>query len=73
MALARGAFRRAVTATRAFDRIVAQHCSERCATMRSNARPAASTRRNAPRKHAPRAHHKMARAWRARAAFRLGA
>eukprot|EP00974_Lingulodinium_polyedra_P064936 6278170-Lingulodinium_polyedra.AAC.1 len=49
----RGAFRRAGTAKRAFDRIVAQRFEEHCTTMRSDARIAASARQNAPRTHTP--------------------
>eukprot|EP00974_Lingulodinium_polyedra_P067189 6502301-Lingulodinium_polyedra.AAC.1 len=61
-ARARGAFRHAESANRAFDRIVVHHFGKCCATMRLNAQRAASTRRNAPRTHAPCAHHDMARA-----------
>eukprot|EP00974_Lingulodinium_polyedra_P052125 5014772-Lingulodinium_polyedra.AAC.1 len=59
---ARGAFRRAEAAKRAYDRIVAQRFDKRCTTMRSNARFAAPTSRNAPRTHTPRARHDTVRA-----------
>eukprot|EP00974_Lingulodinium_polyedra_P074727 7241065-Lingulodinium_polyedra.AAC.1 len=55
-------FRRAETAKRAYDRIVAQPFEKRYTTMRPNARFAASTRQNAPRTHTPYAHHEMVRA-----------
>eukprot|EP00974_Lingulodinium_polyedra_P032362 3116577-Lingulodinium_polyedra.AAC.1 len=58
---ARNACCRAETAKRAFGRTVAQRFGKCCRTMRSNARCAASARRNAPRTHAPRASRAMAR------------